>query len=327
MLSEVASIVSSGIIAGAGYALVATGFNVVERTTRIFNFGHGDLLTVGPIVALVLLVRTGVPTWAALVVGVLGTFVVALFVERLAIRPYINRQDSYLWLISTLGASAVLEAGFGQPFQSQSVVFSPGLSQRPMTWLLPFSVSPQQGLLILVSAVICLALMIFYKKTTIGLMLVAVGEDPDGAGAIGISAGRMSQVAMLFAAMTAAAAGLILAPLSLVSPQFGFSFTFIGFVAASIGGLGSIKGGYVGGFIIGILVQAVTVVTAAGWSDTAVFAALLAVYLIRPAGLFGRASARSVLDLMRYVTYDKTRKLRDHALLLPNSPAAWIEGC
>jgi branched-chain amino acid transport system permease protein len=266
----------------------------VERTTRIFNFGQGDLLTVGPIFALVLLAKEGFPVWLALTVGVLATVAVGLLVERLAIRPYIDQQGSYLWLIATLGASAMLEAGFAQPFQSQPMIFSPGLSQRPINWLEPLSVSPQQGLLVIASAAVCVGLAFLYKKTSLGLKLIAAGEDPDGASAIGISIGRMSQVAMVFAALTAAVAGLILAPLSLVSPQFGFSFTFIAFVAASIGGLGSVMGGYIGGLAVGILLQAVTVVFTAGWSDTAVFAALLAVYLIRPAGLFGRTPVRSV---------------------------------
>lgn len=99
---------------------------------------------------------------------------------------------------------------------------------------------------------------------------------------------------MVIAALTALAAGILLAPMSLISPQFGFAFTFAGFVAASIGGLGSIGGGYLGGLVIGMIVQFVAVYFAAGWSNTAMFAALLVVYLVRPYGLFGRAQVRSV---------------------------------
>ena len=95
-------------------------------------------------------------------------------------------------------------------------------------------------------------------------------------------------------AAAAVACGLVVAPMSLVSPQFGFSLTFIGFVAASIGGLGSLKGGYIGGFAAAFVVQWATLNIGAGWGNTVLFGALLLTYLVRPSGIFGRRLLRQV---------------------------------
>lgn len=178
MTSLISDVVVPGVAAGAGYALVATGFNVVERTTRIFNFGHGDLIALGPMVTLVLLRKAGVSDPVALAGGIVATLITAIVIERIAIRPYINRQGSYLWLIATLGVSAMLEGAYAEPFQSQPVGFPIGVSGKPVDFLYPLNLTQQQLLLIAVTIVVGLVLAAFYRFTRTGLMLVAAGEDP-----------------------------------------------------------------------------------------------------------------------------------------------------
>jgi branched-chain amino acid transport system permease protein len=133
-----------------------------------------------------------------------------------------------------------------------------------------------------------------YRKTGIGLRLRAVSEDVDGASAIGVSKSRMSQMSALLAGLIALVTGFLLAPSQLVNPGLGISFTFNGFVAAALGGVGSLTGALVGGFAVGLLSQVASVYIGSLWVNTTLFAVLIGVYLLRPFGLFGQAPVRSV---------------------------------
>ena len=287
------NVVLPAIVSGSIYALIATGFNLLQRTTRIFNFAQGDMITIAPYVLLVAALVHGLPTAEAVAVTIPIIIGGALVIEYLAIRPFVNKPDSYQWIIATLGVSVILEQWMSQQFSS-SILYDPiGLSLAPIHGL-SFRTSPQQILVVGMALGMWLLLALLYGRTRLGKMLIAAGEDADGARAVGISASRMSQLAMVLSVLSAAACGLVVAPLSPITPQFGFDLTFIGFVAATIGGMGSISGGFIGGYAAGFIVQVTTTTIGAGWTDTTLFAALLLTYLIRPAGLFGMNLARRV---------------------------------
>jgi branched-chain amino acid transport system permease protein len=281
------------LVYGCTYALVATGFNVLERSTRVLNFAHGYLIMWAPMATLVLSAAWGVPPIIGLLGGVLVAIILGLLVEVIAIRPFVGKADVLPWILSTLGASLVLGQLALLPFKGEARAFPYALSLSPGHFGI-VQISPQQMLLFGVTVLVALAIYTINGRTRLGKMLTAVAEDFDGSRVLGISPTRMAQAAMIGSAVVAAATGMLIAPFLLVSPDLGFNLTFTGFVAAALGGLGSLRGGFLGGIAVGFVIQLTAIYLGSVWTNTALFAVLLLVLLVRPWGLLGQAPARQV---------------------------------
>ncbi|WP_370326623.1 branched-chain amino acid ABC transporter permease [Euzebya sp.] len=286
-------LVIPALVSGSVYALVATGFNVVERTTRVLNFAHGELIVWAPMAALVSYTILDWPAWVALVAAVVVPVALVLVEEVVAIRPFIGQPGQYPWILSTLGVSLILQQAAFAPFEGQVQSFPIALPRQPLE-VAGARLSPQ-GLLVIVAAVVVLiALTWLYDRTDLGRMLTAVAEDADGARMIGISPTRMSRIALMISALVAAVTGLVVAPIFLVEPHTGFGLVFIGFVAAAIGGLANITGGYIGAYVVGFVIQATAYHLSAVWVNAVVFGCFLLFYLVRPTGLFSGTTLREV---------------------------------
>jgi branched-chain amino acid transport system permease protein len=281
------------LIYGCLYSLVATSFNIMEKSTRVLNFATGYLIMWAPMTALIVTVRWHLPPALGIVLGIAFSIILALLVELVSVRPFIGQDHNLSWILSTWGAGIILAQLAISPFQGQDEPFSTSLSLNPIRGL-PVAISAQDLLLVGLTAVVALGGYLLYRKTRLGLMLVAISEDFEGARAIGISPGRMSATSAGISALVGAVAGLAFAPVLLVYPDLGANLTVPGFVAAALGGLGSISGGFVGAFAIGAIIQATAVLNISSWSDVALFGTLLAVFLIKPTGLFGQPVPRQV---------------------------------
>jgi branched-chain amino acid transport system permease protein len=281
------------LVTGALYALVATGFNVLARTTGVLNFAQGNLIAGAPLAVLVCREELGFPVPLAFLGGAAIVLVVALVEERVAIRPFVRGSALLPWILSTLGFGIVLAQAEALPFQDEPMPFpwSFGLDPIHVAGIL---VTPVQLTTIGAAIAIVVLLLLFYRHTRLGRQLEAVAEDYDGAQAVGIFGSRMSQVAAGVAALMAIITGWIVAPTLQVSSSIGLTLTFTGFVATAIGGVGSIAGGLAGGMVVGAISQLTVVYVGSAWNDAAVFGCLLLVYLVRPMGLFGRPVGRLV---------------------------------
>jgi branched-chain amino acid transport system permease protein len=282
-----------GLTSGALYALIAIGFTVLYRVTGVLNFAHGNLVMIAPMGVLVAHVKMGLPVVLAYVLAISATVVVALIEERLAIRPFLHSHNAVPWIVSTLGASVILGELLSIPFQGADQAFPYGFSARPVH-VLGLATTPADLAFMIAAILVAASLSLWYARTRLGLMLSATAEDLDGATAIGIRTARMSKIAAATAALVAAVTGLLFAPAHLVSSDLGLEYLFYGFVAASLGGLGSLKGSVVGGFVVGIAAQAGATYLGALYVNLSLFGGLLALYLIRPHGLFGRPALRAV---------------------------------
>jgi branched-chain amino acid transport system permease protein len=287
------TVLMPGLTVGASYALIAVGFAVLFRTTGVLNFAQGAMVMAGPTAVLVAEKKWGLPTGVSVVVGVVAVVAFALIAERVAIRPFLQSESSLAWILSTLGVSVVLVELLSIPFGGQSQAFDLGPSTTPLD-IGGVRLSPLDLTLIAAPFALVLALRLFYRHTTLGTMLQAVAQDVAGASAIGISKSRMSQMSAAMAALVAVLTGFLLAPTQLANPNLGITYTFSGFVAAAIGGIGSIEGALVGGLLVGVLGQVAAVYVGSLYVNAALFAGLLLVYMIRPFGIFGRAPVRAV---------------------------------
>jgi branched-chain amino acid transport system permease protein len=286
------SVVVPGLADGAIYGLVAVAFATLFSTTGVINFAHGQLVMLMPMSALVAL-GAGLPAWLAYVAALAVMVVAALGIEWSAVRPFVQSGQSVSWLLSTLGVSVVLAELLAVPYDGEARNFKHGISSHQFE-IAGIGISPAELASVAALFVVGGLLAAFYRRTRIGLELRAIADDLDGAEAIGISRARASQLAMILSALVAAVTGILVASTQPVTPSLGLSYTFYGFVATAMGGMGSIGGALVGGLVVGIVAQAAGVYVGSLVVNVGVFMLLLAVYLVRPHGFFGAAPVRAV---------------------------------
>jgi branched-chain amino acid transport system permease protein len=276
-----------GLINGAFYAMLSLGLAVIFGLLNIINFTHGAQFMMGAFVAWMLLSYLGIGYWWALliapiVVGITGIIIERLFISRL------YKLDHLYGLLLTFGLALIIEGSFrnlygssGQPYR-----IPPELTGA---WDLGFMFLPiYRGWVVIVALVVCLATWLVIEKTRLGAYLRAATENAALVQAFGINVPRMVMLTYGAGVALAALAGVLAAPIYSVNPQMGANFIITVFAVVVIGGMGSILGSIVTGFVLGI-VEGLTRVFYPELSSMVVFIIMAIVLLTRPAGLFGRA--------------------------------------
>jgi branched-chain amino acid transport system permease protein len=277
-----------GLINGSFYALLSLGLAVIFGMLNIINFTHGAQYMMGAFAAYMLLQYLGLNYWVALIVVpiVIGFF--GILIERLLLKR-IQNLDHLYGLILTFGLALILEGLFrnyygssGQPYQmpdelrggrNLGFMFLPNYR----AWVIAFSL------------VVCFSTWFAIERTRLGSYLRAATENPTLVRAFGINVPRMVTLTYGFGVGLAALAGVMAAPIYNVSPQMGSDIIIVVFAVVVIGGMGSIMGAIVTGFTLGI-VEGLTKVFFPEASNTVIFAIMILVLLVRPAGLFGRGA-------------------------------------
>jgi branched-chain amino acid transport system permease protein len=277
----------NAISLGGIYALLALGLAVVFSIVSLINFAHGELMTVAGY-GLFFALAAAVPFPAALVFAVAMAVAAALLTERFAFRP-MRKADATGLLLTSFAVSAILR-----------VVFQNGISARPKPIPLPSSLSGSVNLhiasvgivpllSIVVAAVSLVVLSLFLKQTTLGKAMRAAAEDFQVLRLMGIKANRVIAVAFAVSgALAGVSAILWVAQRGSVDPLMGFVPVLKAFVAAVIGGLGSLTGAVVGGFTLGILevlFQAFLPDAALPYRDAFVLGIVILMLVWRPDGL------------------------------------------
>jgi branched-chain amino acid transport system permease protein len=279
----------AGLSVGAVYALVAVGFVAIFTVSEVINLAQGEFAALSGLVA-ISAVASGVALAAAVALALATVAVVAVLMERLTIAP-VKRMTTLTSIILTLGVSTALKA-------LMLLVWGPdsrGLPSFPGRDLVVAGVSIRaQELWILgVTAVVAVALVWFYERTGWGKALRACAEQPTAARLVGISLARASMLSFLIAGLTGAIAGVVASPIYFSSWESGLAVGLKGFVAATLGGLVSIRGALFGGLSLGILESLVAGYVDTGLRDAVAFVVLILVLVVRPSGVFGRqAEAR-----------------------------------
>jgi branched-chain amino acid transport system permease protein len=292
MLQFIQSALVPGLSQGAIYGLIAIAFAVLHATTGVINFAHGQLVVLMPIV-IVVGVKAGMPLALAYLVGAVALVLAALITEWLAIRPFVQTGRAVSWILSTLGVSVVLAEVLAIPSNGDAINFPFGITSKPFS-IAGVTATPAELLAIPVLLILAAAIIWFYRGTRLGMELRAVGDDVQGAEAVGISRAKASRTAMLIAAIIAGITGILVGSSQILTPSLGLAYTFNGFVAAAMGGMSSVAGGVVGGLVVGLVSQIAAVYLGALFGNLTVFLLLIAVYAIRPYGLFGARPVREV---------------------------------
>jgi len=315
-LTELLQHLVNGLSVGTIYALIALGYTMVYGVLKLINFAHGDVYMVGAYAGFYLAELLTPPRGTS--EGPAGTMLRALVVtagamalcgllgylmERLAYRPLRGR-PRITSLITAIGVSFLLEYGFQlQPWSGLPIEFPPGPSPRFFPELVTrsdwsvggVSLANYDVIGLLVAVALMLGLQFIVYRTRFGTAMRAVSFDPQVAGLMGIPVNRViSWTFVLGSALAAAAAILNAVPRPQINPLFGLMPGLKAFVAAVLGGIGSVPGAMVGGLVLGLAEEFVAAYTLSSLKDAIAFTVLILVLLFRPEGLFGRVSVEKV---------------------------------
>ena len=283
----------NGLHVGSIYALIALGYTMVYGIVRLINFAHGDLIMVGAYTILVCITMLGFPMILAVCAAILICMVFGVTIERVAYKPLRNAPRISA-LITAIGVSFLLENGFQLIFSANARPFP---NVFPSTPLKLGTINVSIGTLITIAVVVGLMVMLtlFVQRTKIGKAMRAVSEDMGAAQLMGIDINRT--IAFTFAvgsALAGVASVLYCSAYPQATPTMGAMLGLKAFVAAVLGGIGSIPGAMIGGFVIGLAEAFVSAIGLSVWKDGMVFAILIAVLLVKPGGLMGRSMQEKV---------------------------------
>lgn len=277
-----------GMALGTVYALVGQGLNVTFWTLRVINFAHGAFLMIAVFFTLSAF-QAGVPLGLALLIGVGCVAALGAVLERVAIRPVLKHAGGLGWIVSTLGAAIVIEGIAGYVYGPQVQSF-PGIIFQPGDFLSVAGIRMSLQLLLLAGvALVVLGLFeILVRRTFWGMVLQATSYDAESARLRGIRVEAVITTSFVISAGLAALGGVLIAPITGVSPDIGFALLLKGFAAAVVGGMGSSLGTLIGGITVGVAELLVGGYVSTSAQSSVAFVILIGILMVRPAGLFGK---------------------------------------
>lgn len=285
-LESFQAILTSGIVLGSLYALMASGLSLVWSTLGIFNFMHGVMMATGAYLAWQFSSAMGWGLVIGILLALLAMIVLGGLAEWLLIRPFYGRKDLVqVTVMTTLAGLTFLENG-------NLLVWGPRLKKLPelasgTVSFLGFNLSGQDVLVILISPIVLLALWAFLKYTALGKAIRAVGQNRESAALLGLDVRMLFLIAFASAAVLATIAGILLGSIRFITPTMGNDPLLKALIVAIFGGLGNISGSIAAAYVIGLLEAFSIFVVGQYWTPSLLFVIMIVVLLFRPNGLFG----------------------------------------
>jgi branched-chain amino acid transport system permease protein len=289
---DVLPVIFSGLASGSAYALLALGVVIIFRATDTVNFAIGDTATLSVYLAAVA-VSQGVPLPLALIIAMIIAGLIGVAAHRYLIRPLGHRRNIvFIALVVTIGLGLLIRAGVGAVWGHQPLVFPP---------LIPGTLSIA-GVAIstnkVLAAGLALAAMVlvgwFFARTALGTAMRASAEDPFAARLVGLSANRIALLAWFLGCSLGSMALFFLAAETSLTPSLSQHPLFRAIAGVFLGGLTSMPGAVVGGFVIGVLDNIAGRYVSANFRDTIVFGIIVAILFLRPAGFLGALRSERV---------------------------------
>ena len=291
MLSELLQFIFSGLTVGAMYALAAVGFSLIYSASGVINFAQGEFIMLGGMSA-ALLVQAGVPLPLAIALAVLVAAAAGLIVEKLAIEPAGNSEVVTLVII-TIGASLTLR-GLAEVFLGKANHALPAFSGEEPIAILGATLMPQSLWVMGVTLVVVVALALFFSRTTLGKAVLATSCNKLAAQLVGVNTRFILLLAFGLSAALGAVGGILVAPMTYTSYDVGIMMGLKGFVAATLGGLGSGVGAIVGGLLLGVVEAMTAGYISSAYKDAMPFVLILLILFFLPQGLFGKKTTDRV---------------------------------
>lgn len=277
-----------GLSLGSIYAIIALGYTMVYGIAKMLNFAHGDVIMVGAYAAIIGTMTMAFPPILAIIFSIVVCAVLGYAVEKIAYKPLRN-SSSLAVLITAIGVSYFLQSIALLLFGSTSKSFPNLFEIQPIQITENLIISGASVITLICTAVIMISLTLFINKTKTGRAMLAVSEDKDAARLMGINVNRTISITFIIGSSLAAIAGICYGmTYSFISPTTGAMPGIKAFVAAVLGGIGSVPGAMLGGMILGLIENFAKAYITTQMSDAIVFAVLIIVLLIKPTGILGK---------------------------------------
>ena len=279
----------NGMSLGSVYAIIALGYTMVYGIAKMLNFAHGDIIMIGAYVAFLAISTLGLPIWVGILLSIVVCTVLGVTIEKLAYKP-LRKATSLSVLITAIGISYLLQNTALLLWSSNPRKF-PSIVENKNIVLFDgkLSISNISLITIGVCLVIMVALTLFINKTKTGMAMRACAEDKGAAALMGINVNKTISITFAIGSALAAVSAILLCmSYDTITPTLGSMPGIKAFTAAVFGGIGSVPGALVGGLLLGVIEILAKAYISTELSDAVVFAVLIIVLLIKPAGLLGK---------------------------------------
>lgn len=288
------SLLVTALAIGSVYALVALAYNVIYLTTNMFNFAQGGVIAVASLIGYSALSDWGIGLLPTLLLCAVAGLVITGVQYYLSVLPVTARaRESEIWLVSTVGAFVMIEAG-AQLIWGSEPVGAQIATLDDLVWLGDGSVKVAAFVAIGAAILATVGLDLWYGLTRLGKIFRATAADEDAAEVRGIDTRRVAVASFAIAGILAGIAGLIVLPLTFARADLGSLLVIKAFVAMAIGGFGSVRGALLGGWSIGLVETYGAQWIGAEYEPILVFVMLIVVLLVLPRGVFGPPEGRQV---------------------------------
>ncbi len=277
----------NGLFLGSIYALLALGYTMVYGIIGLINFAHGEVYMIGSFIGFYLINQLQLNFFIAMIISMIGAAILGVVVEFLAYRP-LRKSTRIAALITAIGVSYFLQNIMIYFFGSNNRAF-PQVIKRIEYHLGLITVSNIQLLILAIALVLMILLQLVIKKTKMGKAMRAVSVDSDAAQLMGINVNRTISFTFALGSALAAAAGVLIGLYyNSIDPTMGTVPGLKAFVAAVLGGIGSIPGAALGGFLIGMIETIANALGLSMYKDAVVYGVLILILLVLPAGILGK---------------------------------------
>lgn len=282
----------NGLAAGSVYALLAVGYSLVYGVLELINFAHGDIYMFGTFIALSLL-GMGVPFVLAIPLACVAGAVIGFLVERLAYRP-VREAPRVVPMISAVAVALILRNAAQEIFGPATYPFPQFIPSSVIT-VLGIRLPIQQPLIFGVGLALMLLFSFWSDRTKLGTATRCVSQDIPASALMGIPVNKVISLVYAMGALLGVAGGCLFGMYyNCVFVGMGFLGTLKAWTAAIIGGIGSTKGAFVGGLLLGVMEALIAGFISSAYKDAISFAILMAILVVRPTGLFGKQVAEKV---------------------------------
>ena len=277
----------NGLSIGSIYALIALGYTMVYGIIKLINFAHGDIYMLGAYVGFISIAQLHLGFFPALLLAMVVCGVLGVIIERIAYKPLRNA-TRIAALITAIGVSYFLEYST-QKIMGPGVKTYPSVLSNQTFHVFGIQIQMQQIYILAITIILMLALQFIVRKTKIGRSMRAVSVDADAAKLMGINVDATISYTFAIGSALAGAGGVLVGMYyNTINPLMGMVPGIKAFVAAVFGGIGIIPGAMFGGFFIGIVEALVTAYGSSLYKDAGVYAILILILIIKPAGLLGK---------------------------------------
>ncbi len=283
-MSQFLQLLFTGLTVGATYALAALGFSIIYNASGVINFAQGEFIMLGGMIA-AFLSAAGIPLPLAVVAAIAIVALVGLLVDKLAVEPARDADVTSI-IIITIGVSMIVRGVVEVTLGKGNHALRHFSGEAPFA-VFGATILPQSLWVMAVTVVVVIALALFFGRTRLGKGILATAHNRIAAQLVGVDTKRVLLTSFGLSAALGAIGGILIAPIATTSYDAGIMLGLKGFVAATLGGLGSGVGGVAGGVILGLIETFTAGYVSSAYKDAVPFVLVLVILVVRPRGLFG----------------------------------------